>query len=203
MLRFPRWFLICLWLILPGAGILAAAESTAMTQLRESVDAVIAVLQQKEIPYGQRRDQVSQIVRARFDFEYMARSSLGPNWNTLDGVQRQYFTEVFTELMENSYMGRINEYRDETVSYVKEQERQGRVTIDTEILSDGEPIPISYKLLNKQEQWLVYDVVIENVSLVRNYRTTYGDLFMREGYDGLIDRMEKKADELRSSEEGK
>lgn len=201
MQRFAYGALICMCLIFPDVGV-AAAESAAMRQLRASVNAVIEVLRQKEVPFEQRRDRVSTIVRARFDFAYMARSALGPNWNALNAEQQQHFTDVFTELMESSYMAHINAYRDETVSYIKEQENQGRVMIDTEIFSAGDSIPISYKLVNRAGQWLVYDVVIENVSLVRNYRSSYGDLFMREGYDGLIDRMEKKVNELRSSEGG-
>lgn len=193
------WFYLFLFLFV---SCVAWAESVAMSQLRTSVDAVIEVLQQKDVPFEQRRDRVSAIVRARFDFETMARSALGPNWNSLDAKQQQHFTQLFTELMEATYMGRIDEYRDEKVSFVKEQERQGRVTIDTQIFSSGTSIPISYRLVSKEGEWLVYDVVIENVSLVRNYRSTYGELFTSEGYAGLVDRMEKKVSELRSGKDG-
>jgi len=195
-LRF-RLLLPLLLMMLLAAGT-AWAESAAMSQLHASVDAVIQVLRQKDLPSSARRQQVSTIVRKRFDFTRMARSALGPNWRALSSDQRQHYTELFTKLMEATYMGRIDEYRNETVNFVGEQERGGRVMIDTTILSGGKSIPISYKLVSKGGQWLVYDVVIENVSLVRNYRSTYGDVYDREGYDGLVARMEQKINELQS-----
>jgi phospholipid transport system substrate-binding protein len=106
--------------------------------------------------------------------------------------------ELFSELLEASYLGRIESYTDEEVRFVSEKINGPRAEVETLIVTRSADIPISYKLVDRQGEWLVYDVIVEKVSLVRNYRGTFTEIARKEGMDGLFEQMRSKIEDLKS-----
>jgi len=169
-------------------------------QLRSSVDKVIETLKDKSLSGKPRRERLTSIIRPRFDFRVMSQWVLGVQWRRATEPQKQRFTDLFSDLLEATYIGKIENYTDERVDYGEERIEGDRALVETNVVTKSAEIPINYKLLREGEEWRIYDVVIENVSLVRNYRSTYDEIVRKEGIDGLLKRMEDKLAELRNAE---
>lgn len=176
----------------------AAAEprSGPGAQVQQTVDAVLGILRNRELAPEVRRQEIVRLVQGRFDFNTMARGALAANWKRATAQEQERFTELFGRLLESTYLGRIEAYTDERVEYRGERVEGDRAEVRTVIVSNVE-IPVEYRLRQEGGRWLVYDVVVEGVSLVRNYRSTYGEIVKREGIGGLLAQMEAKSRELR------
>jgi phospholipid transport system substrate-binding protein len=122
-------------------------------------------------------------------------------WRRATPEQRQRFTDLFTKLLDQTYRSRIEAYSGEKVKYVEQRVQDGRAEVDTLIVTDqNKEIPISYRLLDQGDKWLVYDVKIEGVSLVLNYRASYANIIQKDGLDGLLKQMAEKVEELKHSD---
>lgn len=173
-----------------------AAAGTPMEEVRTSVDAIFTVLRDADQPLQAKKDKVSVIVRERFDFRVMSQGVLATNWKKASGAQKERFVELFSDLLIGSYRERVDAYSDEEVKYLGEKLKGIRAEVNTVIISDGVEIPMKYKVLKRGEKWLAYDIVIEGVSLLRNYRESYRDIVKKEGMEGLLAQMERKIEEL-------
>ncbi len=198
-----KLLLILSAIFLFGQMDIIVAAPTPRVQVQRTVDAVIGILQKKDLDRDQRRNALSNVIRQRFDFRAMSRRTLARNWKKATPAERDQFVELFTELLEATYIGRIEAYSNERVVYDKERIRKKKAIVDTHIVTPSVEIPITYKLQLKGEKWLVYDVVVEEVSLIRNFRSSYGDIVKKEGFSGLLAKMETKIRELKNSREAK
>lgn len=176
----------------------AARAAEPLTEVQSTVDQVLTLLRNQSLPQAERRQQLTAVIRPAFDFEVMSQWVLGPNWRQASAAQRQRFVDLFSDLLEATYIGKIESYTDERVEYTGQKMEGERAEVETLIKTRSADIPIRYKLFRKGERWLVYDVVIEEVSLVRNYRSTYDEIVRKDGFDGLFSRMEEKIRELRA-----
>ena len=187
-----------------GLGLLSsptlAAPLTPQEEVRATVDSVLGLLRDRSLDPANRRAQMTRLVRSRFDFANMSQRILATNWRSATPEQQQRFIQLFSDLLEANYVGRIEAYSNETVRYLGEQIVGDRASIDTSIVTAGAEIPITYRLLRAGEHWLVYDVVIEGVSFVSNYRSTYSEIVRREGMPGLLQKMEEKLREVQGRE---
>jgi phospholipid transport system substrate-binding protein len=195
-------------LLIVGAGLVllsppALAATSPRAQVQETVDQVLAVLRDQALDGQPRREALSRLIRARFDFTIMSQRTLGKYWKDASVQERTRFIALYADLLEASYIGRIEAYVDETVSYLGERVDGDLAEVDTKIHSGNIDIPISYRMTLENGQWYVYDVIIEEVSLIKNYRSSYGEIVRKEGYAGLLTRMEEKINSLRSSPGGK
>jgi len=183
-------------------GTLALAVPSPREQVKQTVDQVLEVLRNKAISGQPRRETLSRLIRARFNFTIMSQRTLGKFWKEADAQQQARFITLFSDLLEASYISRIEAYSNETVSYLGERVEGELAEVDTSIHSGNIDIPISYRLVLENGSWFVYDVIIEEVSLIRNYRNSYGEIVRKEGYSGLFARMEEKLRELRAPASG-
>lgn len=199
-MRLWRGFILSLL----GLGLLSsptlAAPLTPQEEVRATVDSVLGLLRDRSLDPANRRAQMTRLVRSRFDFANMSQRILATNWRSATPEQQQRFIQLFSDLLEANYVGRIEAYSNETVRYLGEQIVGDRASIDTSIVTAGAEIPITYRLLRAGEHWLVYDVVIEGVSFVSNYRSTYSEIVRREGMPGLLQKMEEKLREVQGRE---
>lgn len=195
------------WLLALVCGIawMCAAPAGAavgpLEQVRTTVSGIIGVMQNKELRAPARKDtrreQIMAYVNQRFDFEEMSKLTLGSKWKGLSPEQKKNFQKLFSELLKNTYIGRVESYSNEVVQYEKEVfdgEQQARAMVYTKVIKNNQEIPINYKLLDRNGEWFVYDVLIEGVSLVRNYRTEFARILNQEQYPGLIKRLQAKID---------
>lgn len=183
--------LLAIWLFFIAGS--AHAATGPMAQVQDTIDHVVALLRDKNLQTQDRRDQIRKLINERFYFKAMSQRTLSRNWRKATPEQQDRFTDLFAKLLEKTYMGRIEAYTDEKVEYIREKmESDTRAMVYTQILAKSGNIPINYRVAKKGDQWLVYDVIIEEVSLISNYRTSYEEIIKKDGIEGLLSQMAQK-----------
>jgi len=178
----------------------AFAAPTPTDALKSTIDKVLVILKDETKTPQQRKAVVVETVRERFDFTSMSQFVLSKNWREANDEQRSTFIEKFSKILENTYAGRLQEYSGETVKYLDEKIRGDKALVDTAVATASADIPISYKLRAEGGDWYIYDVVIEGISLARNYNATYNEVIHKEGFDGLLKLMEERIQSGESKE---
>lgn len=187
-------------MLLMTAGVAAFSRAGDPTeQIRQTTDKLLAVVQDPALK-GSGKDSERQIlmrkaIDERFDWASMSRSALGKHWRELSTAQRAEFTEIFSKLIENTYLSQIESYTGEKILY-KGDKMDGLYGVVNVVIVTlrGTNIPVSYRVLKKDGEWLVYDVGIEGVSLVNNYRSQIGAILNNSSYDNLIVKIRAKFD---------
>ena len=174
----------------------AICATSPLEQVKLAVDQVIEVLRQDELQGEARRKVLSELLRSRFDFFIMSQRTLGQHWKKATEQEQDEFVRLYSELLEASYIGKIEAYTDETVDFNSEKIDGTRAVVATVVHSHNTDIPIDYSMVKIGDDWFVYDVVVEDISLIKNYRSSYGEIVRKEGYAGLFERMRKKIAEL-------
>ena len=174
----------------------AIAVGNATDSVRMSVDSIIGILKDAGLDQSAKREKIRAAIAERFDFRAMSQRTLATNWRKASKKEQQQFVELFTELIQNTYIGRVEAYTNEEVQYPGEKVTGNRAVVDTLIVTSSKEIPVTYKLYLKDNRWLVYDVYIEGVSLISNYRNSYHEIVKRDGFAGLLSQMEEKVKEL-------
>jgi len=170
-------------------------------QLKTSIDAVLKLLKDPELKrpekFKERRALLRKTIIERFDFNEMSKRALATQWAKRTPQEKKEFVEMFTNLLEKSYMDRIEAYTDEEIEYNGESIDNDYAVVKTTVKAkDKEGIPIDYKLTKQGDQWLVYDVVIEGVSLVNNYRNQFNRIISAGSYAELVKKMKTKEAEI-------
>jgi phospholipid transport system substrate-binding protein len=144
-----------------------------------------------------RRTAVRKIADDIFDFQETAKRSLARHWQTRTAAERDEFVRLFSDLLERSYISKIELYGGEKIAYLGDVLDGDQAMVRTRIVTKGgAEVPIEYRMLKKAERWLVYDVNIEGVSLVANYRTQFNKIIQTSSYAELVKKMKVKQDEF-------
>ncbi|WP_243438278.1 ABC transporter substrate-binding protein [Fundidesulfovibrio soli] len=168
----------------------AALAGEAKDALKSSVDAVLNVLTTTKAGDSGRVEKLYTAVGRVFDPEELAKRTLAANWDSFNPDERQRFTKAFVKLLERTYLRRIEAYTDEKVVFLDESPLgDGRAEVSTKIVTSTKEVPIVYRLIKKSD-WKVYDVTIEGVSLVQNYRNQFNQILVKESPAQLISRVE-------------
>lgn len=193
---------LCCLCLLGGA---ARAASPAHQALEQVIGNVLRLIQDpayaNPATRADQRAKIEREVRAIFDFGEFSLRTVGPRWKTFAPAQQRSFGEAFANLLIPTYVNKIDGYNGERVVYLGEVSNGdgSKVEIRTEVaLKDGRTIPVAYRMLQKNGQWRVYDVLVENLSLVKNYRTQFQDILATGTPDELIGRINEKAREARA-----
>jgi len=175
-----------------------AAAGLPTDQTRETVDKVLVILQ-SGANRDQRRQQLRDTIYPRFDFPEMAKRSLGSHWSPRSPQEQQEFVKLFTDLLVSSYIDKIEGYNGEKVLYAREQVDGDNAEVFTKILTKkGEEFSINYKLHRVGNEWKVYDVVVEDISLVNNYRSQFNRILANASFDELMKKLQQKAPEMKA-----
>jgi phospholipid transport system substrate-binding protein len=179
-------------------GLVARAEAATPTEeLRQYTDRVLQVLQDPALTPQARRTAVRDLAIEVFDVTETAKRSLGPHWQQLTPAQRDEFVRLFRDLLEQSYVSRIDEYGGERIRYVSERVDGDSATVRAMIVTrQGTEVPVESRLLKKGDRWLIYDVLVENVSLVANYRSQFDRIIRTASYDELVKRLKTQIQRL-------
>ena len=169
-------------------------------QLRGSIDRVVKTLENPALKGDaravERKAAVRRIANDIFDFAEIAKRSLGRHWPARTEAERKEFVGLFADLLERSYISKIELYGGEKILYTGERIDGDAASVITKIITkNGTEVPIEYRLLRQGERWLVYDVSIEGVSLVSNYRTQFNKIIQTSSYAELVKKMKAKQDE--------
>jgi phospholipid transport system substrate-binding protein len=174
-----------------------AVAGVPTDQVRATVDRVLAIVQDPRLKstekLKERRELLSKVISARFDFTEMAKRSMGAEWRRLTPSQQQQFVDLFTDLLRDAYVADIESYKGEKVIYTRETEEEEFAVVQTILRSpEGTEYSLEYRLHLLGKEWKVYDVVIENVSIVNNYRSQFARVINRSSFDGLIRALREK-----------
>lgn len=186
-------FLLAVTGVMAGGLLATASANDAMSQLQKSVDEILSILQAAELrkpeKKAERQNLVLDVVNEMFDFRNMARSSLGQSWNSITPEEQDKFVDLFKKLVEQRYIGKIDAFDNQKVVYQKQLVKGDKAMIYTDLIGKDLDVPIIYKLQNNDGKWLIYDMKIENVSLIVNYRSDFESIIRKEQFAGLIDKM--------------
>ncbi len=166
-------------------------------QLREYTDQVIKVLDDQALARQDRRAAVRKIAHEAFDVTETAKRVLARHWQARTPAEREEFTQLFADLLERTYIARMDEYGGERIRYVGESMDGELATVRARILTrTGTEVPVESRMVRRGERWLIYDVLIENVSLIANYRSQFDRIVRANSYEELIRRLKHKRDEF-------
>jgi phospholipid transport system substrate-binding protein len=172
------------------------ADAGAPTdQLRQRVDQVVKLLDDPGLAQrpAERRAQVRKVAESVFDYPDTARRALGPHWNPRSPEEKREFVRLFADVLDRGYISKIDQYQGEKVAYVGESIGGDEATVRTRITTkSGTDVPVDYRMHLKDGKWLVYDVIIEGVSLVANYRTQFNKVVQTEGFPTLVQKLQAK-----------
>lgn len=172
------------------------SASPAGEQVKATIDQVIEVLRDPKLQgagkKAERREKLRQIVLPRFDFAEMAKRALGNNWNRYPDKQQEFVT-AFKQLLEETYADQIELAGGDKVVYLNERTEKDYAEVDTKVISPkGEETPMTYKLHPVGSDWKVFDIVVENISIVNNYRSQFNRVLSNASLDELIKRINEK-----------
>lgn len=139
-----------------------------------------------------RQAKIREIINGNFDFAEMAKRSLGAYWNEIDASQQKEFVAVFSDLLAKTYLRRIDNIKPGIVTVKSEKIVEEKATVLSTVSDKGDEFPIDYKFYLIDNKWKVYDVVIENIGLVSNYRNEFAGIIRREKFEGLMQRLKDK-----------
>jgi len=181
--------------LLSGAAGAWAGPPTEIA--RQVIEKSLDILQNPSYKGEERRQMVKRLVDPYFDYQEMAKRSLGPAWGKLSAGQRQEFVQLFAQLLEASYSDKIEKYAQRVkIDYTGEILEGEYAEVRTVVVRANDRIPLNYRLLQEGGTWKVYDVVIEGVSLVSNYRSQFSRIIHESGYAELVKRLKTKVSEL-------
>ena len=145
--------------------------------------------------------EIEEIIYARLDFEEFSARTIGAKWRSLTDAERREFQQAISDLLYYTYFKSLLQYQGEPVEYVGEivSSKGDKVEVKTNFIYEGKPIPINYRMLNKKNTWLVYDIFIESISIVQNYRGQFQQVLQKETPQELTRMIRAKADETKAA----
>ncbi|HSA62732.1 MAG TPA: ABC transporter substrate-binding protein [Nitrospiraceae bacterium] len=193
-----------LWVVLVFSGPAASAALAGgpTEAMKSMIDEVLRIIRDKELKQPEkteeRRRLLQKTVGDRFDFQEMSRRSLGAQWAKLSDPEKQEFVALFRSLLMNSYTEKVETYSGEGVVFINEKVEKDYAEVRTKLLSGKTELPLDYRMINRGADWQAYDVIVDGVSLVSNYRGQFTKIIQVSSYSDLVDQLRKKSDKLKS-----
>jgi len=177
-------------------GISRAAAADPVVFVKDAVDEIISILQDEKLAgpsrKAERKSRVVTIIEKKFDFREMSMRALARHWKDRNPQEQDRFVSLFKKLLENTYIAKIDTYSGEKVVFKKAALQGSKAIVYSELVRKNVETPVNYMLKNSDDHWMVYDVEVEGVSLVNNYRTQFASILSKEDFAGLIARLEEK-----------
>lgn len=172
------------------------AAGSATEAVKHTIDEVIRLLKDRELQAPgkaqERRRRLEQVIGERFNYRETATRALGSHWQRLNDKEKNEFVELFQRLLAKTYAGKIEGYAGEQVSYLGERVTGEYAEVRTKIVSANAEIPLDYRLLNREGDWRAYDVVVDGVSLVSNYRGQFARMLRSASFADVLEQLRKK-----------
>jgi len=197
-----RWYLkffpviiLTIAILVRTQGVSGAATDPAVF-VKDAVDEIISILQDEKLAAptrrAERKSRVVAIVEKKFDFRDMSMRALAKHWRERTPEEQDRFVFLFKTLLENTYIAKIEKYSGERVVFKKTDVQGNKAVVYSDLIRKKVETPVNYKLKSNDDHWQVYDVEVEGVSLVNNYRTQFASILNKENFAGLIARLEEK-----------
>ncbi len=190
-------------LVLCAVALPVNVYASVTDDVKKVVDEVVRIVSSKEMKKpqneGKRRAELKKAIGAIFDYGEMAQLSMGANWRSRTPAEKKEFVQLFETLLENSYAGKIESYNNEKIVYLKESVDGDHAEVKSKVITArGEQYSLDYRLKKEGNKWMVYDVVIEGVSLVANYRSQFNRVIQTQGYPELVKKLRLKSEEFKA-----
>ncbi|MCH7651793.1 MAG: ABC transporter substrate-binding protein [Nitrospinae bacterium] len=183
-----------------------AVQASSITDgLKATIDQVISVVTDPQYQDDRqtRRAKMKGIIFPKFNFLEMGKRSLGSKrWKERSPEERKVFIDVFGKLLENSYANKLESYHDEKINYVDEIVKGKYAMVKTEVIRKNGTVNVDYKLIRGGGEWRVYDIVVEGVSLIKNYRSQFARIIHQDSFDTLMEKLNAKVDKLEDGQDG-
>jgi phospholipid transport system substrate-binding protein len=194
--------IVGLLLLLGAVTVQSAAAGAPTDAMKTTIDEVLKIVQDKDLKQPgrveERRRRLEQVVGDRFDYQEMSRRALGAPWNTVSDKEKEEFVALFRTLLINSYADKVETYSGEGVQYLNERTEKEYAEVRTKVLTGKVEIPLDYRLINKGDDWRVYDVVVDGISLVNNYRGQFSKILRSGTFAEVLDQLRKKSSKSNS-----
>lgn len=186
----------CLFVFCVSGFSFASSSTTPTDELKPTLDRIMAIITDPVFEGIEnkvvRRTKIMAIAENGFDFRLMSKMSLGKVWKKIDANQREYFQQLFTKLLENAYIGKLEDYTGQVTKYQGERIKGKKAEVRTLMMNNGVALPVNYIMVNNDSGWQVYDIKIEGVRLLRNYKAQFKSIVRKEKFDGLVKVLEEK-----------
>ena len=198
-----RWLVIgiSLFLILGASPPVQASEIT--DELKTVIDEVIDVVLDPKYKDDQktRRDKMKGLIFPKFNFLEMGKRSLGAkNWKARSPEEKKTFVDIFGKLLESSYANKLESFSDEKIKYVDEIVKGKFAMVKTQVVRKNDSVSIDYKMIKTGDQWLIFDIVIEGVSAIKNYRSQFAKVIHDDSFDTLMEKLNAKIIKLQNGQ---
>lgn len=186
--------LLCTVFVPWGGKALAFKADEPLSQMENTVNKALALLKDPGLKTQQRlrQQKLYELIDYRFDFNLMGRLALGSAWRSVNAEDRATFVRLFADLLKNTYVRRVDSYTDGRMVFVKQLKRKNLALVYSNYENNNDTLSINYKMRNTNGVWRVYDVVIEGVSIVKQYRQQFAQILLNEQMSGLIKRLNAK-----------
>ena len=203
----PRnpWLVIGISFALILSAAKAVQASSITDGLKATIDQVISVVTDPQYQDDRqtRRAKMKGIIFPKFNFLEMGKRSLGSKrWKERSPEERKIFIDVFGKLLENSYANKLESYHDEKINYVDEIVKGKYAMVKTEVIRKNGTVNVDYKLIRGGGEWRVYDIVVEGVSMIKNYRSQFARIIHQDSFDTLMEKLNAKVDKLEDGQDG-
>jgi phospholipid transport system substrate-binding protein len=194
-------WLMCATSILLGTSCIheskpSPAQGAPTEAMRTTVSQALEVLQDQELKKPERTDErvtrLKKIADARFDYGEMAKRSLGSQWDKLEERERQEFVDLFTEFLTATYVEQMHSYSGEEVTFLTERREGNHAEVKSLMVGKKSEISMDYRLIKKGDDWKAYDVLIDGISLVQNYRGQFAAILRASSYEHLVQMLREK-----------
>ena len=185
--------LMTIGIMIPLAAVAATPLATVEVQVNKVLDVLRDPSLKGEAKKKLRQDRIREISEKMFDFTELSRRTLAQNWNALNDGQKKEFVDLYKAILEKAYVDKIMSYTDEKIVFQKESPLSEKTSeVQTMVITKKAEIPINYRVIQKDDGWRVYDVVVEGVSLVNNYRSQFREILINKTPDDLLETLRKK-----------
>ena len=170
-------------------------ESSAIDQVRNTVDSILDILNEENVfeeKWPEKKEEIVALIKERFDFRELSMRALGKHWKKRSLEEKDEFITLFQKVLQNTYIDRLKCYSNEKIVFYKQVVKGKKALVYCAFLRKGGEIPMKYRAKKINDSWLIYDIVIEGVSLVSNYRKQFAQIIKKNQYDGLIAKMKEK-----------
>jgi len=171
-------------------------DSSAIDQVSATVDSILEILNEENVfqeKWPEKKEEIVVFIKERFDFRELSKRALGKHWKKISLQEQDNFITLFQDVLQNTYIDRLKSYSNEKIVFHKQVTKGDKALVYCAFLRQDQEIAMRYRARRSNESWLVYDIIIEGVSLVSNYRKQFNQIIRKDKYDGLIAKMKDKA----------
>lgn len=183
-----------------SSSILAYGQETPTAAVKDMVDEIISILKKEELKGSgqtqERRTMLERAVERGLDFEEMAKRTLALHWRKRTPSEQKEFVNVFHTFLSKTYAKRLETYSDEAVQYTKVRLKNSHAEVQTKVASSKTPLSLDYRLMRKAGRWWIYDIVIDGVSLIKNYRGQFNRVIKKSSFAELVTKLSERSEKI-------